>query len=412
MLAQRGEILSTYQTHPLAAKNHNALPNLAPVLKHVIGAEDLSSLLPPLIGKGVGREARPCRDNHHIGTELFAHAARHFGAELHLYTTFLQHRFVVPDQVQPHRSAFDFFQRVIQLPPKFVPSLKQRHLMSTLRSDGRGFKPRRPTANHHHAFRFHRRTHLICRFVFVREVRIHRAVVGQIAKHPRETQETTNTGTDLFEAILASLVQEFRIGKEWATHLPEVNLARADCLIGHHRIAKTRPERDGDLHCLLGAFCEIEPAIGRHVAAQCAGARFMPADDNRNHIHAGLFGKFHILDTVVGGRAAVFVHQLCTAQTDNHQCVTSDHFARLIEKLEHKARAILDRAAVFIGARVGERREEIGEEIPHERGVLNAVEACLHRAPCRIHVLLNDGTNLVFRHLARWPEMAQGLRDG
>jgi hypothetical protein len=69
-----------------------------------------------------------------------------------------------------------------------------------------------------------------------------------------------------------------------------------------------------------------------------------------------------------------------------------------------------DRAAVLVGALVGEARVEVGEQVAHEARHLGAVEAGTDRALCGLGVLADAVADLVLRHHLGRAEVRQRLR--
>ena len=77
---------------------------------------------------------------------------------------------------------------------------------------------------------------------------------------------------------------------------------------------------------------------------------------------------------------------------------------------QHEAAAVLDRAAVFVGALVREARVEVREQIAHEARHFGAVEPGADRALRGFGVLLDDRVDLLLRDFARRTEVRQRLR--
>ena len=117
----------------------------------------------------------------------------------------------------------------------------------------------------------------------------------------------------------------------------------------------------------------------------------------------------HQLEALVLGVAAPAVHQLGAVQADD-QRIVGRRLLDGVDQLAHEAAAVLDRAAVFVGALVGEARVEVGEQVAHEARHLGAVEAGPDRALRRLGMLADAVADLLLGHLARRAEVRQRLR--
>ena len=79
-----------------------------------------------------------------------------------------------------------------------------------------------------------------------------------------------------------------------------------------------------------------------------------------------------------GARAAAF-HEVEAGDAEDDDEVATHGGAGLAHDLEREARAILERAAPFVGAQVGARREEFVDEVAFRTHDLDAVVAGLAR---------------------------------
>jgi hypothetical protein len=241
------------------------------------------------------------------------------------------------------------------------------------------------------------------------EPRIHRADVGKVAKHPRETEQPADAGADLLETILRDLVQQLRVRQKRPANLPEPEGISRQGLFRLDRVAKARTEGHWYFHRSRRVFRQRQPLVVMHVPPQRSARRFMPAHHDANAVGTGLLRHFHELDALGRAVAAMLIHQFVAVQADNQELVFADLLADRSQEFHHEAAAVFERAAIFVGAPVGERRQEICQQVAHERRNFYAVKARFHGAPARLEVLL-DGTTDFAADLARRTEVSQSLR--
>ena len=80
-----------------------------------------------------------------------------------------------------------------------------------------------------------------------------------------------------------------------------------------------------------------------------------------------------------------------------------------IDHLEQEARAILDAAAVSVGALVGAVAQELIDQIAVGAMHLDAIEPCVHRVPRRMRILGDNGGDLGELECARFRNRLEAL---
>ena len=136
-----------------------------------------------------------------------------------------------------------------------------------------------------------------------------------------------------------------------------------------------------------------------HAAVDRLGVRRGLAGGDVDQVAAGLGEGARHRDRIVAGEAAVL--PVGRRDAHRHRLVLRPGLAHGAEHLEREAQAVFQRAAVFVGALVGQRRDEAREQIAVRGVQLDHVEARALGALHRLHVIGDRRVHVGARHRAR-----------
>ena len=411
LVAGLGQRLGQGQADLAAAYHHQPFGRLDPAVGHVQRVDQQFMALDVPVGLHVGAGAGGDQADVVLVQDAAHELGVGFGVEFHLDAELLGHHLVVPHHAEQVVGAGQVVVGVgAQVAADLVALLEHGHVVAALAGRDRGLHAGRAGADDHDLLLHRRRRDLVLRLHLVAQGRVHGAGIGQVAEQARQAVQRPDAAAHFVEPVLGGLVDQFRVGQQRPADLPVVEHAVGDALVGHHRVGQPVAEGDQGLgEQFLGLGREVVPVARRDVAADRGLGRLLPAHGDRDHVDPHVDGLLHQLEALVLAVAAPAVHQLGAVQPD-HQRIARRRLLDRVDQLAHEAATVQGRAAVFVGALVGEARVEVGQQIPHETGDLGAVEAGADRAFGRFRVLLDDQPDLLLVDFARRPEVRQGLR--
>ncbi len=195
---------------------------------------------------------------------------------------------------------------------------------------------------------------------------------------------------------LGGVPAPMRVVEEGARDRHLVGLALGDDRLGLRR-RQDQPDRTRDDARLL-----LHPRRDRHVVAglgRIARVGGDAAGGDADEIDALPLQRLGDGDRVVGREAVRPPVAAGDARAERQ--LLRHHRAHRARDRQRKAQAVLERAAILVGALVGNRRHEAVRQIAMREMQLDLVEADAQRALRRRHESRAHALHVVFRHLAR-----------
>ena len=93
--------------------------------------------------------------------------------------------------------------------------------------------------------------------------------------------------------------------------------------------------------------------------------------------------------------------QRLDAETNGDRAVVANRSAHILQRLEPEARAVLERAAVLVGAAVVERRQKLERQVAMPAVDVDDVEPCVARKPCGLHPVAPHTVDVFLLHRLR-----------
>ena len=288
-------------------------------------------------------------------------------------------------------------------------------LEAALGEHDRALEPGRPGAHHEHvaigvggaleALGMPAAAVLLARRRVLRAAQV-AAAVGQ-----RVAGVAADAGADLVVAALLDLERQERIGDRRARGADQVPDAALDH-VGHHvgidhqagaddRLVRRLAEARRPLELVAGG----EEARGAGVEARGAG---QAADDAVEEVDERL-GRAHEREALLGLDARAV--ERVGGDADRDRGVVADGLAHQLERLQPEARAVLERAAVGVGAVVVARREELRRQVRVRAVDVDDVEAGLARPQRRGHPVGLRAPDVGELHRLRHDERLELARD-
>ena len=252
-------------------------------------------------------------------------------------------------------------------------AIEQRHLMAGGAQAAGAFHAAGTAADDHDMAR---RRRLRAAFEFPAQLGIYRA--ARLAAHVDRADAgvAVNAGAHLFALAAHQLVGQMRIGKQLAAHGNEIGLALADHRIAQFGLDPARGEdRNGDDFADFRCGGQVEAIDMRRVRfrMELALAGLVIGGDG-DGIDAGLLDH---LRRQLGGfdGDAVFLADFTRIELHPDGIIPPDLRPHCGDHFQQQAHAVFQAAAVLVGAGVGDRRDEGGQQIAMAGMDLHAVEA-------------------------------------
>ncbi|CCX71064.1 2 4-dienoyl-CoA reductase FadH2 [Firmicutes bacterium CAG:555] len=201
--------------------------------------------------------------------------------------------------------------------------------------------------------------------------------------HVKALCVAADAGTDIGSLAGYCLVDDIGVSQERTTHNDSVEVASVDeflCLLDVHAHTLC----DGSLDSCLDLAAEVCPCAVGNFHGDEGNCRLVPACGDGEAVNiTGLVQQLTDLCDIVAVAAAV--HEVAAADTKRNGIVGADCLSHALKGLDHEAAAVFERAAVFVGAVVCKRREELAVQVAGVCLDLDAVEAgllCDDRSVC------------------------------
>ena len=339
---------------------------------------------------------------HRFGRDLRLEMHGDLGMLLHLREEVVQVALVVGAEDAAHLHA----------PAEARPFLVEVDGVPALRRGQRGVDARRARTHHHDLLALRR---LRERFMveFLAQTRVHAAVVERLAlaHHVVQAAAAHDAQAHVASAVLHHLAGQRRVGDAVAQPGDHVQLAVLEVLLHHARIGVAIPLRHRFLRHGLDLLRDERPVavldglrgerlaglVPAHGKVVQVAARFLQHGGDAQRILHGQARTRGALDEVDGR----------PAHDDGE--LRSHDLAHAADHLERQLHAVLQAAAVLVGAVVGGQRHEARQDAAHARHDLDGVEAGFLAHARRVEVLLLERLDLLERHGA---EAAHELEDG
>ena len=217
---------------------------------------------------------------------------------------------------------------------------------------------------------------------------------------------------NVVEPAFFRLVRQVRIGEQRTPERHEIADAFLQHAVGGDRIAQLSHRDHRHRHHLLDRGGKVGEAgerlveVGRHPLQ-----RFIAARRYVERIGPRFDEQPRLLQRVFQGGAALGV--LGRAHAEHHGIVGPGAPAHFPNDIAGEFRAAAHAAAVLVGSPVGARRQELADQVAVPAVHLDAVEARVPGAPCRLAVGLDDSPDLGQAQRPRddtRPEMQDGGR--
>src|SRR5512135_1578568 len=163
---------------------------------------------------------------------------------------------------------------------------------------------------------------------------------------------------DLYAELLRRVPHPARVVQEAARERDHVGLALRDDALGLLRIGDQADRAHGDRRALLHLLGERQLVAWRHLDTLL---RHQPAARYAHVVEADARELARVGHRVVGLEAAL--EPVARGDARAQAAIPRPGLAQRARDLERRAHAVFEAAAVAVAARVGERREELVQEI-------------------------------------------------
>ncbi len=205
---------------------------------------------------------------------------------------------------------------------------------------------------------------------------------------------------DVVEAAGCGLVRQIRVGDQRATHANDVRLPRGQDVFRDDRILDPVSDHDRNRGNFLDPF-----GIGREQPNGRAGRGDEPAkrsvirarQADRVEARTGQNGRDDL--DLLGSEPAV--RHLRRGQPDSDRKIVAALLLDPLEDLQRKLQASHQGAAVFVGAAIRARRDEIADQVAVRSVELDPVETGLLSPPRGFAESLDDRLDVFERHFPR-----------
>ena len=233
---------------------------------------------------------------------------------------------------------------------------------------------------------------------------LHRPHLEQVVEAPLGAGDTVH---DVFLAARAGLLREIGIGDQRAAerhHVAEAIIYErprplwiVDPVARDHRYGNP----------FLDAAGQVREDAARHLGHDLGDLRLVPPHVDAEGVHTRRDQPGGILLKLQPGGAPL--HELVAVHPDQQGEIISHAPANRPDYLQAETDAVLEAAAVGIAALVGERREELADQVAGAGKDLDRVEPRLLHASGRLGEALHDLADLVRLQLfRRFPGQARG----
>ncbi len=245
---------------------------------------------------------------------------------------------------------------------------------------------------------------------------VHRAGHRGGEHHGVQAVPAGDAGPDIVEPTIARLVGEFRVGYQGARHADEVGPALGDDAVGQQRVVDAVGGDNRDTDDLLDLLRQVDEVSPRNRHVDQRGAALVPPRPHVEAVDAGALQGDGYLPGLLQPLAAL--HEIVGADAADQGVAVAHPGLCRCDYLQHEPHAVYQRAAVIVGAPVGERRQEAGDEVADAAHDLHSVEAGVPRPAARLGVGIDYPVDLVRRQRAgagvapggdpRWADLLDG----
>ena len=203
-------------------------------------------------------------------------------------------------------------------------------------------------------------------------------------------------GTISFARPVMDFTGNSGIGQERTSKADEVGPAVADDLFGKAGVVDAVAGDDGPGDGGLHAACKMYEGTSRHVHGDLGQHGLVPPPRDTEGVNPVLLEHVGKLGGLLVGVAAC--HEIVSGDTENHGVAGPDGLTDCPGHLDAEAHAPVGAPAVLVGPLVGQRREELRDQVACARKNLDGVEAGLLCPDGGLREVGNGVLNIVEGH--------------